>query len=146
MLICKMKTSQETQITVTTVQRKQGPSNRVAETYIEKDNVSVSISIVTVNTVKSLRELHITHFLPYQRIHHETHCFPYGLAIVDVVITVQIQHVRSICKNSRDTDLQIDKNKDSKTSTIIYYKVTKQTMQGIKYRVFTSAFMAPAFL
>jgi hypothetical protein len=65
--------------------------NREAESYIKKDDVPVSVSIMTVNTVKPLRELDIAHFLPHQRIHHETHSLFYGLAIVDVVITVQVQ-------------------------------------------------------
>jgi hypothetical protein len=65
--------------------------NREAESYIKKDDVPVSVSIMTVNTIKPLRELDIAHFLPHQRIHHETHSLFYGLAIVDVVITVQVQ-------------------------------------------------------
>jgi hypothetical protein len=58
---------------------------------IKEDNVPVSISIMPVNTIKPLRELHVAHFLPQQRIHHETHSLFYGLAVVDVVITVQVQ-------------------------------------------------------
>jgi hypothetical protein len=65
--------------------------NREAGSYIKKDNVPVSISIVTINTIKPLRELHIANFLPHQRIHHETHSFFYGLAVIDVVITIQVQ-------------------------------------------------------
>jgi len=65
--------------------------NREADSYIKKDDVPVSVSIMTVNSIKPLRELDIAHFLPHQRIHHETHSLFYGLAIVDVVITVQVQ-------------------------------------------------------
>lgn len=65
--------------------------NREAESYIKKDDVPVSVSIMTVNTIKPLRELDIAHFLPHQRIHHETHSLFDGFAIVDVVITVQVQ-------------------------------------------------------
>lgn len=64
---------------------------RDLESYIKKDNIPVSVSIVTINTIKPLRELHIANFLPHQRIHHEAHSFFYGLAIVYVVITIQVQ-------------------------------------------------------
>ena len=66
------------------------------KSYIEKDDIPISISIMTVNAIESLWELHITNFLSYQGIHHKTHCFLYSLAVVDVVITIQVQHIWSI--------------------------------------------------
>jgi hypothetical protein len=67
-----------------------------AKSYIEKDDIPVSISVMTINPIKSLRELHIANFLSKQRIHHKTHSFLYGLAVVDVVVTVQIQQIWGI--------------------------------------------------
>jgi len=33
-------------------------------TYIKEDNITVRISVMPVNTIKSLRELNIAYFLP----------------------------------------------------------------------------------
>jgi hypothetical protein len=66
------------------------------KSYIEEDHVPVGVSIMTINPIKPLRELHITNLLSNQRVHHKTHCFLYSLAIVDVMITIQVEHVWSI--------------------------------------------------
>ena len=75
-------------------------------TYIKEDCVSVSISVMSVYSIKPLRELNITDFFPVLRIHQEAHGFPDSLAIVYVVITVQVQHERSIGKNTSHAHLQ----------------------------------------
>lgn len=67
-----------------------------AKSYIKKDDIPVGISIMTINPIKSLRELHIANFLSYQRVHHKTHCFLYSLAVINVVITIQVQQIWSI--------------------------------------------------
>nr|GMD94060.1 hypothetical protein BHM03_00000279 [Ipomoea batatas] len=68
--------------------------------YVEKQNISVSIS---VNPIKPVRELNKAHSLSQQWIHHETHRLPQRLAVVDVVIAVQIQHERRVRLFSLDT-------------------------------------------
>jgi len=74
--------------------------NREAESYIKKDDVPVSVSIMTVNTIKPLRELDIAHFLPHQRIHHETHSLSKSFAAIEVVITIHIKKISTICQDS----------------------------------------------
>lgn len=65
-------------------------------TYIKEHNISISISIMTINTIKSLRKLDIAELLPELGIHQKAHGFPYSLAVVDVMITIQVQHKRGI--------------------------------------------------
>ena len=69
---------------------------RGCTTYIEEDNIAIRVSIVPINPIESLRELNVTDFLSGLRIHHETHCFSKSFAIVDVVITVDVQKIRSV--------------------------------------------------
>jgi hypothetical protein len=66
------------------------------KSYIEKDNIPISISIMTIDPIESLRKLHIANLLPNQRIHHKTHCLLYSLAVVDIVITIQVQQIWGI--------------------------------------------------
>lgn len=82
------------------------------EAYIEEHRISVGISVMPVDTIKSLWELDIAHSLSYQRIHHETHWLSKSFTIIDIVITIQVQQVRCICKNRWDShlfDIQDDK-------------------------------------
>lgn len=67
--------------------------------YIKEDDVPIGIAIIGINPVKPLGELYIAEFLAQLRIHEKTHGLPYGLAVVDVVITVKIQHEGRICEN-----------------------------------------------
>lgn len=67
--------------------------------YIKEDDVPIGIAIIGINPVKPLGELYIAEFLAQLRIHEKTHGFPNGLAVVDVVITVKIQHEGRICEN-----------------------------------------------
>jgi len=60
-------------------------------TYIKEDNITVRISVMPVNTIESLRELHIAYFLSWNGVHHEAHGFSESLTSVDIVITVHIQ-------------------------------------------------------
>lgn len=66
--------------------------------YIKEDCVSVGVTIVPVNTIESLRKLNVADLLSNLRIHQKAHCFPHGLAVIHVVITVQVQHEWSICE------------------------------------------------
>ena len=65
-------------------------------TYIVKHNAAITVSAVSTDPIESLRELNVTDFLSGLRIHHETHCFSKSFAIVDVVITVDVQKIRSV--------------------------------------------------
>lgn len=76
-------------------------------TYVKKDNVAIGVSIVQINAVKTLWELYVTCFLPISRVHHETHGFFQSFAVVEVVITIDIQKICSIGKHGRNSDLQI---------------------------------------
>lgn len=67
----------------------------------------VGISIVTINAIESLGKLDITNFGPDSGVHHEAHRFTDSLAVVDVVITIQVEHVRCVREDSRDTDLKV---------------------------------------
>ena len=78
-------------------------------TYIKEDCVSVGVSIILINAIESLRELDIANLLSYLGVHQETHGLPCSFAVVDVVITVQVQHERSIGKHSRNANLKISK-------------------------------------
>lgn len=74
-------------------------------TYIKEDNVAIGISIMAINAIESLRKLDIAEFLSKLGVHQKTHGFPYGFAIVDVVVTIQIQHKRCIGKHCRNSNL-----------------------------------------
>lgn len=74
-------------------------------TYIKEDSVSVGISVMPINTIESLRKLDIANFLANLWIHQEAHCLSDSLAVVYVMVTIQVQHEWSICKNGRDTNL-----------------------------------------
>ena len=77
-----------------------------SETYIKKDNISISISIVQVDAVKPLWELNIAGFPSKSRIHHETHGFFKTFAIVEIVITIHVQKICTICQDSRNSNLK----------------------------------------
>lgn len=79
-------------------------------TYIKEDRVSVGITIIPINAIESLRELDIANLLSYLGVHQETHGLPRSFAVVNVVITIQVQHERSIGKHRRDTNLKILKS------------------------------------
>ena len=78
---------------------------RGSEAHIEEDNIPVGISIVQINTIETLWELDIAALLSISRVHQETHGFFNSLAVVEVMITVNVQKICSIGKNSRNTDL-----------------------------------------
>lgn len=75
-------------------------------TYIEEDDVSVGVSIITINSIESLRELNITELFPELWIHQKAHRFSNGSTVVDVMITIQVEHKWSICEHCRDSNLQ----------------------------------------
>jgi hypothetical protein len=74
-------------------------------THIKEHNVPIGISITAVNAVEPLWELHVADISANSRVHHEAHCFTNSFAVVNIVITVKIKNVRSICQNSRHSDL-----------------------------------------
>lgn len=74
-------------------------------TYIKEDDISVSISIMRINTIESLWKLDVAELLSYVGIHEKTHCFPCSLAVIEIVITIQIEYVRCISQHSRHPDL-----------------------------------------
>lgn len=67
-----------------------------SETYIKEDNIAVSISIMQVNAIETLWELYIAGLLSKSRVHHETHGFFKSLAVIEVVITVDVQKICTI--------------------------------------------------
>ena len=73
--------------------------------HVEEDDVPVGVSIVEIDSVESLRELHVAYSLPNERIHHEAHGFSERLAVVDVVVAIEVQHVRSIGQHRRHSHL-----------------------------------------
>lgn len=73
--------------------------------YIEEDCISVGITIVPVNAIKSLRELDIANLPSNLGVHQETHGLSRSLAVVHIMVTIQVEHERSIGKHSRDTNL-----------------------------------------
>lgn len=70
------------------------------EAYVKEDDIAVGISIMSINAIKPLWELDITKLLSQLGVHEKAHGFSDGLAIVNVVIAVQIQHEGCICENS----------------------------------------------
>lgn len=60
---------------------------------------------MAINPVEPLRELDIAQLFPQLRVHQKTHGLPDGLAVVDVVITIQIQYEWRIGEHSRDPNL-----------------------------------------
>ena len=73
----------------------------LAQTYIKENYIAVGISITAVNSIKSLRKLHIAYISTNLWVHEETHSLTNSLAIVHIVITVKVKDVWSICKDSR---------------------------------------------
>ena len=69
---------------------------RDERTYIKENGIAIGISIIPINTIKSLWKLHIADIFPKVWIHHKAHSFSQCLAVVYVVITVNIQQVRCI--------------------------------------------------
>jgi len=82
----------------------------------------IGISIISVNAIKPLRELNITDFLPKSRIHHKTHGLAKGLAVVYIMVTIKIEHIRAIGKNCRNTNLYINNKRDILTKNSINFK------------------------
>lgn len=68
----------------------------LGDTYIEEHDISIRIPIVTIDPIESLRELHVADFLPRCGVHHETHGFTDCFAVVDVMITINIEKIRRI--------------------------------------------------
>lgn len=68
---------------------------------------------MAIDTIEPLWELNITELLPKLWIHQKAHGFSYSLAVVDVVITIQIQHKGCVGKHSRDSNLEIEHNNDN---------------------------------
>lgn len=101
-------------------------------TYVEKDGVSIGISVVSVNAIKSLRELHITDLLPNLWIHQEAHGFSHSLAVVNVVITIQVEHEGRIGENTGNTNLQ--NTIIIKTYTIPHHKVNRISLPENSWR------------
>lgn len=66
--------------------------HQIVGPYIKEDCVSVRISIVPIDAVESLRKLDETHSFANLRVHQETHGLSDGLAVVDVVVTIQVEH------------------------------------------------------
>lgn len=73
--------------------------------YIKEHGVSVGISVVSINAVESLGKLDVAELLSELRVHEKTHGFSHGLAVVDVVVAIEIQHERRVRKHSRDPNL-----------------------------------------
>jgi hypothetical protein len=69
-------------------------------TYIKEHSVVVGISIVAINTIKPLWKLDVAHSLAKLWIHHEAHGFSHCFAVVDVVITIEIEEIGCICEDS----------------------------------------------
>lgn len=65
--------------------------------YVEENCVTVGISIALVNAIEPLGELNVADVAADLRIHVETHCLTNSLAVVHVVITIEIEYIRSIC-------------------------------------------------
>jgi len=76
-------------------------------TYVEEDRVVIGVSVIPVDTIKSLWKLHIANSLAHGWIHQEAHSFSESLAVVDVMIAVQIEEKGSICKNSRNPNQSV---------------------------------------
>lgn len=116
--------------------------------YIKEYSVPVGISIMLVNTIKSLWELDIAHPLSYQWIHHETHWLSKSLTIIDVVITIQVQQIRCICQHSRDSDLLDNRLHSSHTlGTFFFFFLPEcRNWEKASLQSLTKAFIAPAFL
>lgn len=74
--------------------------DKLRGTYIKEDNIAISISIVQVNAIKPLRKLYIAGFPSKSRIHHKTHGFFKSFAVVEVVITIDVQEICSIGQDS----------------------------------------------
>ena len=75
------------------------------QAYVEEDGVPVSVSVVRVDAVEPLRELHVADLPADLRVHEEAHGLPDGLAVVDVVVTVQVEHEGRVGQHGGDSDL-----------------------------------------
>ncbi|CAA6665647.1 unnamed protein product [Spirodela intermedia] len=73
--------------------------------YIKEHHVAVRISVATVNAIESLGELDVADVSAHSWIHHEAHSLSDGLTVVDIVIAVEVENVRSVRKDGRDSDL-----------------------------------------
>jgi hypothetical protein len=80
--------------------------------YIKENSVSVGVSIMCINAIKSLRKLHVANFLSNLGVHQETHSLSNGLAIIYIMVTIQVQHERSIGKHCRDPNLKIARSRE----------------------------------
>jgi hypothetical protein len=65
--------------------------NILQDTYIKENRITIGISIVPINTIKSLWKLNIANIFSKVGIHHKTHSFSQGFAVVYVMITIKIQ-------------------------------------------------------
>lgn len=86
------------------------------QAYIKEDSISVRITITFIDAIKSLWELNITNSFPCLWIHQETHSLSHSFAIVYIMVTVQVQDERGICKNPRDANLEISRNQSYLTT------------------------------
>lgn len=68
--------------------------------YIKEHGIAIGVSVISINTVKSLWKLNVTHMFPKVGVHQETHGFSQCLTVVYVVITIKIQQERSISEDS----------------------------------------------
>ena len=77
----------------------------LSSTYVKEHNIPIGVSITAINAIEPLWELYIADISANSRVHHEAHCFTDGFAVVNIVITIKIKNVRSICQDSRHSDL-----------------------------------------
>lgn len=96
--------------------------NKWTFTYIKENNIAIGISIMQVNAIKTLRELYITCFLAKSRIHHETHCFFQSFAVIEIVITIDIQKIGTICQDGWNSNLQYCKYKPNQKKNQVLQK------------------------
>lgn len=75
-------------------------------TYIKEYSVAICVSVVMINPIKPLRKLDIAYFLSRVWVHHEAHSFAECLAVVYILITIDIQYVRGIRYDCRNSHLQ----------------------------------------
>jgi hypothetical protein len=66
-----------------------------------------------INAVEPLRELHIADLAADLRVHEEAHRLPDSLTVVDVVITIQIEHERRVGQYGGDADLSGENSENS---------------------------------
>lgn len=71
----------------------------MANSYVKEDRVVISISVIPVDTIKSLWELYIADPLAHSWIHQEAHSFSESFTVVDVMIAVQVEEEGSVREN-----------------------------------------------